>query len=85
MIAEDDVMIPVLERKSNDPLKAFGRGFVDGVGCVGNLVVLSRTGSGVRRRVLLKVGRRNWRTDTVMIHRDFQVAIGKFNGRTKEK
>ena len=85
MIPEDNVMIPVSERKSSSSLKAFGRGFVDGVGSVGNLVVLSRPNLGTRRRVLFKASRRSWQTDKIMIHRDFQVALGKFDERPKEK
>jgi hypothetical protein len=85
MTAEDDVMITILGRKSNRRLKAFGKGFVDGIGVVGNLASPTRSNSGIRRRVLLKVSQRNWRTDKIMIHRDFQVAIGKLNGRTEEK
>jgi hypothetical protein len=83
--AEDDVMTPDLERESNRRLKAFGLGFVDGIGSVGNLAVLSRKSSGIRRRLLLNVSRRNWRTDKTMIYRDFQLALGKLNERAEEK
>lgn len=85
MTVEDDGMIPVLDRKSSQRFKAFGMGFVDGIGVVGSLAVPSRSNSVSRRRVLLKVGQRSWRTDKIMIHRDFQVAIGKLNGRTEEE
>jgi hypothetical protein len=83
MTAKDDVMIPVLERKSNHRLKAFGEGFVDGIGAVGNLAGPCLSNSSIRRRVLLKVSKRNWRVDKIMIHRDFQVALGKLNERAE--
>jgi hypothetical protein len=84
-IAEDDVMVPVLERRSNRQLKAFSGGFVDGIGAVGALVGSNRINSGIRRRVLFKVSQRSWRADKIMINRDFQVAFGKLNERTDEK
>ena len=81
---EDEPMIPVLEESSHNSWKAFGRGFADGLGSVGNLVVPRQRGHAWRC-AQIKTVRRDWQTDREMIHRDFNVAFGKLNERTEEK
>lgn len=82
MVAEDDPMIPVLEEKSNNSWKAFGRGFADGLGSVGNLIIVRRS-DHVRRNLRVETKRRDSRADWSMIYRDFNTALGKSNERTE--
>jgi hypothetical protein len=76
-------MIPALEEKSHNSWKAFGRGFADGLGSMGNLVVLCRRDHV--RRTVQETKRRNWQTDWSMIRGDFKIALGKFHEPRKER
>jgi hypothetical protein len=76
-------MTPVFEEKSNNSREAFGRGFADGIGSVGNLVVLCRR-DHVRRSAQMEIKRRDSRADWSMIYRDLNVALDKSNERREE-
>lgn len=75
-------MIPILNEKSNNSWNAFGRGFADGLGSVGNLVILRRS-DHVRRYLRISNKRRDLRADWSMIYQDFSTALGRSNERTK--
>jgi hypothetical protein len=84
MVLEVHPMIPVLEEQSHNPWKAFGRGFVEGLGSIGNFVVLRQSGH-VRRCAGFETPRRDRPTDWEMIHRDFNKAFCNLNERTEER
>ena len=80
MVPEEYPMIPVLKEKPNNSWNAFGRGFADGLGSVGNLMVLGRR-DHVRRYMHIETKRRDSREDWSMIYRDFSRALGRSNER----
>jgi hypothetical protein len=72
-------MISGLQKQSNRVWTVLGRGFANGIGCLGNFIFLDRPEHERRRYRLAETTRRRWRTDSQMIHQDFEMAFSKFH------